>query len=100
MSDVFKHTFITLIPKTKNAHDIIDFRPFSLYSTFYKVIAKVLASRVKLLLLNIIHIAQSTFIFGKYISDNIVLAHDLCGNLSQNEFIAKVDLQKAFDSIN
>lgn len=29
-----------------------------------------------------------------------MLAHNLCGSLSQNEFMAKLDLQKAFDSIN
>lgn len=39
----FKHTHITLIPKTKYANSIANFWPISLHTTFNKVIAKILA---------------------------------------------------------
>lgn len=34
--DIFKHTLITLIPKSKNATSLSYFRPISLCTTFYK----------------------------------------------------------------
>lgn len=81
-SDVFKHSLITLILKSKNMYSVVDFRPIYLYSIFYKIIAKVLASRLKFVLLDIIHNAQFTFLKGRDISNNNMLAHDLCGSLS------------------
>jgi hypothetical protein len=39
-------SFIALIPKTPGAIDLIDFRPISLVSGVYKIIAKVFANRM------------------------------------------------------
>lgn len=41
------HTFLTLIPKTKSANSISLFRPISLCNTTYKIISKILASRIQ-----------------------------------------------------
>lgn len=49
---------------------------------------------------NIIHISQSAIIKGWDMFDNIALAHDLCVNLSHNDFMAKFDIKKAFDVLN
>lgn len=40
----FKHSAITLIPKSKHSNIVADYRPISLCNTFYKVIAKVIAN--------------------------------------------------------
>jgi hypothetical protein len=50
----FEHSlnasFITLIPKKVNASNIRDFRPISLIGSMYKLLAKVLANRFKVVL--------------------------------------------------
>jgi len=43
-------TFITLLPKVVGAQDIYNFRPISLVGSVYKILAKVLASRLRLLI--------------------------------------------------
>lgn len=80
----FKHTLLTFIPKSKHAITIIDFRLISLCSTFFKVIAKILASILKLTLPHLINYAQSTFIKGRDIFDNIALAQEICDVLNSS----------------
>ena len=40
-------TFLTLIPKVENPAYLGDFRPISLIKVFYKIVAKVLMGRLK-----------------------------------------------------
>jgi hypothetical protein len=48
------HTFIALIPKKLGASSVYHYRRISLYNIIYKIISKLLANRLKLLLNNII----------------------------------------------
>ncbi|KAK2660473.1 hypothetical protein Ddye_007006 [Dipteronia dyeriana] len=50
----FNATFIALIPKVKNPMSMGDFRPISLVGSMYKILAKVLANRVKIVMNSII----------------------------------------------
>lgn len=79
-------------------------RHISLYNTFYKIIAKVLAIMLKGVLPSIINHAQSAFIDGRDIVDNISITHEILWNFSTNKFknniCVKIDIQKTFDSIN
>lgn len=48
--EFYKHlnnNFITLIPKKKFAKELKDYRPISLLSSVYKIISKLLASRLR-----------------------------------------------------
>lgn len=100
----FKNALITLIPKVKHDIHISNFHPISLCNTFYKVLVRVLASRLKKVLHSIIHEAQYSFIKGRDISNIIALAQELCHNFipfpSLVVFAAKADLFKAFYFIN
>ena len=55
------HTFLTLIPKTKNPEYVYEYRPISLCDVLYKICSKVLANRLKSFLPNIITEHQSAF---------------------------------------
>lgn len=99
----FKHTLITLISKVKHSTLIEDYRPISLCNTFYKVIAKVLAGRLKIILPFAIDKAQSAFIKGREISDNLAMAYEICNEFKASKkffFLAKLDLRKAIDKVN
>lgn len=47
-------THICLIPKTKNPQKITEYRPISLCNVTYRILAKVLANRLKKVLPNVI----------------------------------------------
>ncbi|MDV3143356.1 MAG: hypothetical protein Q8761_02910, partial [Sweet potato little leaf phytoplasma] len=62
-------TYIALVPKRSKSQKISDYRPISLTTSLYKIIAKVLAERLKPSLMETVSIAQSTFIKGRHITD-------------------------------
>jgi hypothetical protein len=55
-------SFISLIPKIPSVNSLKDFRPISLVGGIYKIIAQVLANRLKSVLEKVISKSQSTFI--------------------------------------
>lgn len=98
------HTFIALIPKTKKAAHVDQFRPISLCNVTYKVISKIIANRLKPLLPNFIFPFQMAFVPGRNIHDNNIISHEIMDYLHKKKgkkgFMAiKVDLTKAFDKV-
>ena len=70
-------TWVTLIPKKKEARDILDFRPISMVGCIYKVIAKILSSRLRMVIADLVGEAQTAFISGRQILDGALIANKL-----------------------
>jgi hypothetical protein len=96
------HTFIALIPKLSGSHSTHQFRPISLCNIIYKIISKILATRLKIYLPKIISPLQSTFVPKRNIQDKTILAHELLHSFKSRRgnggyMFLKMDMEKAFD---
>jgi hypothetical protein len=67
-------TFIALFPKKVGAVDLKDFRP-SLVGVVYKLIANVLANRLKMMLGKITSLHQNAFVKGRQILDSVLIGN-------------------------
>lgn len=98
-------TVLYLNLKLKNPTVISKFCPISLCSVVCKLISKVLANRLKVVLPHIIDESQSAFVSNKLIIDNFIMAfkafHWLnTGNQRNNEhMVIKLDMRKAYDRV-
>lgn len=70
-------TSLALIPKVTSPSKMQEFQPISLCTVTYKCSAKIMASRLTLVLPFVVDQAQSAFIPGCQISDNVLLAQKL-----------------------
>ncbi|XP_020249299.1 uncharacterized protein LOC109826691 [Asparagus officinalis] len=92
-------TSITLIPKVNCPKSPSDFRPISCCNCIYKFISKILASRIKPILGCLINEAQCTFVKGRQISNNTLLAHELVKNYGRKTIsprtMLNIDIKKS-----
>jgi hypothetical protein len=96
-------TFITLIPKKLGQLETRDFRPISLIGSVYKILARVLASRLQPIVGTLISNSQNTFIGGRQILDSILVANECLESRLRSGIpgvLCKLDLEKAFDHVN
>jgi mannosylglycoprotein endo-beta-mannosidase len=96
-------TFLTLIPKEERVTNPKHFRPIALCNVIYKVITKVIATRLKPILPYLISSEQSGYVEGRQIMDSVILAHEVIHSLKSSKtpgMLIKLDLSKAFDRAN
>ncbi|GJT58325.1 RNA-directed DNA polymerase, eukaryota, reverse transcriptase zinc-binding domain protein [Tanacetum coccineum] len=96
-------TLITLVPKSTTPIKVSDYRPIACCNVLYKIISKILISRIKSALCKIVNPSQSAFIPGRQITDNILLTRELLKGYDwkkgSRRVALKIDIQKAYDTI-
>ena len=94
---------ITLLSKKdKDPLLVKNYRPITLLTVDYKIIAKTLANRLRLCIDDLIHPDQSGFVKGRNIGDNIRLIMDVIDYTENNNIsgaILLLDIEKAFDTV-
>ena len=99
------YTHIVLIPKVKSLEKMSDFRPISLCNVMYKIISKMLANRLKLIVPQLISPYQSAFAPGRLITDNVLVAYETLHAMhgqkkgKKGAIALKFDISKAYDRV-
>ena len=99
LSKGLNSTFIALIPKVESPQRLADFRPISLVGCLYKVLAKVLANRLRF----VVSDSQSAFVRGKQIIDDILIASEVVDEarrINKKLLLFKVDFEKAYELVD
>ena len=69
-------SFLTLIPKKNNAINVKDFQPITSVGSVYKLLSKVLANRLRVVLDSLISESQNAFVGGRQILDSVLIANE------------------------
>ena len=95
---------LTLLPKPqKDIRYLSNWRPISLLNTDFKILAKVLASRLQKVISSIISTDQSGYIKGRCIGENIRSILDIIEHSSSKinpGLMVFLDFEKAFDTVS
>ncbi|GKB13721.1 cysteine-rich receptor-like protein kinase, partial [Tanacetum coccineum] len=103
ISKVCNTSLIAIIPKVTGLIGLDDFRPTSLIECYYKIIAKLPAERLKVVVGKLVGDVHNAFINGRYILDGVLIANETVNFLKQKKnkcLMFKVDFEKAYDSLN
>jgi hypothetical protein len=99
-------TTIVVIPKGNVPKCLADYRPISLCNVAYKIISKCLVNHLRPFLDDLISKNQSSFVPGRLIQDNAVIAFESfhkiqhCKNPRNTHCAYKLDLSKAYDRVD
>lgn len=95
---------VTLVPKDSPERELLtNWRPISLLNVDYKILSKVLSSRLASVIDGVVNRDQTCCIPGRSINDNLDLIRDVidyCEERSKAAAIVSFDQAKAFDRVS
>ncbi|CAM5160671.1 unnamed protein product, partial [Natator depressus] len=98
-----RRAVLALLPKRGDLRDLRNWRPLSLLSTDYKIVAKAISLRLGSVMADVIHPDQTYTVPGRSIFDNLFLVRDLLelGRRDGLSFaLLSLDQEKAFDRVD
>ena len=96
-------SFLALIPKVNHPQSLNDYRPISLIGCMYKVIAKLLANKLRHVIPVLIDERQTTFIKDRHILHGTLILNEVVEEACRSKkptMIFKVDFEKAYDIVS
>ena len=91
--------FFVLILKKGGAEDIKDFKLISLVGNLYKLLAEVLANRLKMMVRKVVSENQSAIVRGRQILDAVLIPNQVVNSRKRSSkagLVGKLDIEKAY----
>ena len=94
-----------LSQKKNESRSVSDYWPISLGNVVSRIVSKVLANRLKLILPNVISNSQSAFVPNRLITDNTTVAFKVLHKMrnkrtrKKGHMAIKLDISKAYDRV-
>ena len=95
-------SFLSLITKDSKSMDFSRFRPISLCNSSYKILTKILANQLKILLPKLISENQGGFMQNRQILDNVILVQEALHSSKESGergIVINLDMANVFDRI-
>nr|GEX09150.1 RNA-directed DNA polymerase, eukaryota [Tanacetum cinerariifolium] len=95
-------SFVALILKVADVKLDNDFRPISLIGCVSKVVTKILANRLSLVIADLVSDTQSAFVANRHILDSPFILNEIlhwCKRKNKQVMFFKVNFAKAYDSV-
>ncbi len=101
--EAINSTFISMIPKSESPTSFNDFFPISLCNCLYKIIANIIANRLRSILSRHISFEQFSFLQNRQIHEAVGTTQEALHSIMHKKIkgaILKIDLAKAFDKVS
>jgi hypothetical protein len=103
LPNAFTAFFLALIPKKDHPQTLSDYPPICLISSMYKLLSKLLASRLKNVMGKLISSVQSAYLPKRQILDGVLVINELIDLAKRRKdkcLLFKVDFERAYDTVN